>query len=573
MLVNSWNRAQTMLPGQGPARKSIDQSIDQRTKSTPNMLGLNRGRNLWKATGLLVVQTTIQIGNKLALYRLIKLRRRHILTRHNKLRLRYVAGLSAIALAGLVTLFGAALPSEAFVRYDAKYVGQDRIDPMISLSQNEDALPDEGGIIQPEETIPENKKNKIRTRPVLAGFARTVDEIIREGKAVVIHAGPPAPRTRSLEVGRGDTVAGVLQEAGVSGPDAYKAVKALSARYDPRKVKPGQRVELDLEPDGDGAYALSKMAMKIDAVKDVVVRRGEDETFKAQIEEKDVIERSYTGYANIQTSLYGSAQQAGIPVPVITEIIRAYSWGVDFQRDIRHGDKIEVLYNRYETEDGDVVRTGDVLYVNLSVGGKDIPIYRFEKSNGDVDYYEEDGRSIRKTLMKTPIDGARLSSGFGMRRHPVLGYNKMHKGIDFAAPMGTPVYAAGDGTIEKAGRNGGYGNYVRIRHNGELKTAYAHLHKFAKSVGKGKRVKQGQVIAYVGTTGRSTGPHLHYEVLKGGVQVNPSRVDLPVGEKLKGKELARFKDAMKSLQRQYVESSGGLKLARREDKKENKKLR
>ncbi|MFP4313934.1 MAG: M23 family metallopeptidase, partial [Alphaproteobacteria bacterium] len=171
------------------------------------------------------------------------------------------------------------------------------------------------------------------------------------------------------------------------------------------------------------------------------------------------------------------------------------------------------------------------------------------------------GQSIKKTLMKTPVDGARMSSKFGMRRHPILGYNKMHKGVDFAAPLGTPIYAAGDGVLEKVGRNGGYGNYMRIRHTNGLKTAYAHLHKFAKGMSVGKRVKQGQVIGYIGSTGRSTGPHLHYEVILNGKQVNPNRVDLPIGDSLKGKDLDNFKRYISKYDQMYAELSRGQKFA------------
>jgi murein DD-endopeptidase MepM/ murein hydrolase activator NlpD len=187
----------------------------------------------------------------------------------------------------------------------------------------------------------------------------------------------------------------------------------------------------------------------------------------------------------------------------------------------------------------------------LTVNSQPIEIYRFTLKNGDIDYFTEDGWSVRKALMKTPIDGARMSSGFGMRHHPILGYNKMHKGADFAAPTGTPIYAAGDGTLEHVGRKGAYGNYIRIRHNSTLKTAYAHLNKFAKGMSASKRVKQGQIIGYVGTTGRSTGPHLHYEVLLDGKQVNPNRIDLPTGEKLKGTNYANLQALIKKRQKEF----------------------
>ena len=197
----------------------------------------------------------------------------------------------------------------------------------------------------------------------------------------------------------------------------------------------------------------------------------------------------------------------------------------------------------------------------MNTGGREKPIYRYKMDDGRVDYFEPDGTSIRKTLMKTPVDGARISSGFGYRRHPVLGYNKLHKGMDFAAPTGTPIYAAGDGVLEYAARNGSFGNYARIRHNSKLKTAYAHMSKFKKGMHKGKTVKQGEVIGYIGTTGRSTGPHLHYEVLVNGVQVNPRSVKLPTGETLTGEQLKRFKSLIQGINQEYASLTKGLKFA------------
>lgn len=279
------------------------------------------------------------------------------------------------------------------------------------------------------------------------------------------------------------------------------------------------------------------------------------------LNEKELFPKLYARKTRIETSLYGSAARANIPSAVIAEMIRIYSWNIDFQRDIRSGDKIEVLYEAFETEDGEFARYGNVLFASLNVGNRDYPIYRFEMDDGRVDYFEPDGISIRKTLMKTPVDGARISSGFGMRKHPVMGYSKMHKGMDFAAPTGTPIYAAGDGVVERAGRNGSFGNYVRIRHNSKLKTAYAHLHRIKSSVSKGSRVRQGQIIGYVGTTGRSTGPHLHYEVLLNGEQVNPRSVNLPTGEQLAGQQLKRFKLQQGQTHQQYVSLGQGLKFA------------
>lgn len=258
-------------------------------------------------------------------------------------------------------------------------------------------------------------------------------------------------------------------------------------------------------------------------------------------------------------SLYGSAAKMGIPQSVVAQAIKIYSQNIDFQRDIRQGDKLEVMYDSYETEDGYVAKTGDVIYAKLTLNGREIPLYRYKDSSGRLDYYSPEGRSIRRTLMKTPIDGARMSSGYGMRRHPVLGYTKMHKGVDFAAPIGTPIFASGDGVIEKAGRFSSYGNYIRIRHNGQLSTAYAHLSRI--KVSPGARVRQGDVIGLVGNTGRSTGPHLHYEILVNGRHVNPNSVNLPVGENLQGKELKRFKQEVRGVEQQFAELYQGQKFA------------
>ena len=221
-------------------------------------------------------------------------------------------------------------------------------------------------------------------------------------------------------------------------------------------------------------------------------------------------------------------------------MIRIYSFDVDFQRELQPGDSFEVLYEALFENDGSLAKTDGVLYASLTLSGQRLDMYNFTPHSGHSDFFDSKGQSVRKTLMRTPIDGARLSSRFGMRKHPVLGYSRLHKGTDFAAPRGTPVYAAGDGVVESAGRNGAYGKYVRIRHNSTYKTAYAHMRRIAKGMRRGKRVRQGQVIGYVGSSGRSTGPHLHYEVLRGGRQVNPLKIKLPSGEKLKSADLESF---------------------------------
>ena len=379
----------------------------------------------------------------------------------------------------------------------------------------------------------------------------TISEGIRQ--ATIALKKPKKPSLHTVSLSSGDTIAQAIQDIGISGQDAYQAVKALSEYFDPRDVKVGQDFDVRLKNLSDGSAEFQQMVFEIDPVREVTISKEGDE-FKAALEEKELVKKSYAKSVKIKTSLYGSAVQAGIPSSIIAELIRVYSWDVDFQRDIRSGDEIRILYDVEETEDGDFVNYGDVSYANLTIGGKEKPIFRYKMQDGRVDYFQKDGQSLKKTLMRTPINGARLSSGFGMRKHPILGYNKMHKGVDFAAPTGTPIYAAGDGVIEQAGNNGAYGKYIRIRHHGSLKTAYAHLSKFGSGMTSGKRVEQGDIIGYVGTTGRSTGPHLHYEVLIKGEQVNPNRVDLPVGDALAGSELKRFKAMQAAIEDEYADA-------------------
>jgi murein DD-endopeptidase MepM/ murein hydrolase activator NlpD len=220
-------------------------------------------------------------------------------------------------------------------------------------------------------------------------------------------------------------------------------------------------------------------------------------------------------------------------------MIHLYSYDVDFQRDIRSGDKFEMLVESFYSEDGKKVKDGNVLFSSLTLQNRSIDVYAY-KINGNVEYFDFKGNSMRKSLLRTPVNGARVSSRFGMRRHPILGYSRMHKGTDFAAPRGTPILAAGSGTITYFGRKGGYGNYVQIRHNSDYSSAYGHASRFNRKFRVGSRVKQGDVVAYVGSTGRSTGPHLHFEVLFRGRQINPSKVKATSGIKLTGKELAKF---------------------------------
>ena len=362
----------------------------------------------------------------------------------------------------------------------------------------------------------------------------------------------PTVMVRKVSIKRGDTLAKVLLRGGADASEAYAATRALTEVQDPRKLRVGQELTLTFDTAEDDAPRLVDVSLAADIERSVVARLDPKGDFKAETVERPLEADALAVAGEIDGSLYAAADEAGVPARVIVDLIRLYSFDVDFQRDIQPGDRFQLYYEVLRNADGEVVKSQDILYARLIVGGKELPLYRFRHKDGDAEYYNEKGESVRKALMKTPIDGARLSSRYGLRRHPILGYTKMHRGIDFAAPRGTPIMAAGDGKVEVASWNGSYGRYVRIRHTSEFKTAYAHMTRIAKSVHPGSRVRQGEIIGYVGTTGRSTGPHLHYEVLRGNRQVNPLGLKLPTGRTLSGNEHVAFQKLRQQLDARYT---------------------
>ncbi|MEQ8816371.1 MAG: M23 family metallopeptidase [Thalassobaculum sp.] len=373
--------------------------------------------------------------------------------------------------------------------------------------------------------------------PAGAGKPARIDpKLLKEPHAFPSLAERPGPEDRIVTVARGDTLIGILTDNGVDRGSAHEVVRSLGTVFDVRRLQIGQDITLTFLPGSEGDQFLG-MALRPTPERDVLVKLDEAGGFVAEEAERALDQHDAYAAATIESSLYEAALAANMPIDVLMDLVRVFSFDVDFQRDVQAGDRFEVLYDGYDDEFGERVRNGEIRYAAMTLSGKTLSFYKFTPSSGVTDYFGPDGRSVRKTLMRTPVDGARLSSGFGARRHPILGYTKMHKGADFAASNGTPIMAAGDGVVEMAGWNGGYGNYVRIRHNSEIKTAYAHTSRFAKGIRVGSRVKQGQIVAYVGSTGRSTGPHLHYEVLLNGRQVNPMSVKLPAGEQLLGKDL------------------------------------
>jgi murein DD-endopeptidase MepM/ murein hydrolase activator NlpD len=353
-----------------------------------------------------------------------------------------------------------------------------------------------------------------------------------------------------IQVRRGDTLFKLLTKAGLSDAEAQDASHSLADVFSPSDLKVGQQITLNFATgaapvDADGNKLLG-LTLTPSVERDVKLTRDSEGQFVAAAVDRPLTERIDRAAGEIDVSLFESAHDAGLPAGLIGDVIKAYSYDVDFQRDIHEGDSFEVLYERFDTPTGELAKPGKLLYAALTLGGKPMAIYYFER-DGDGAYYTADGSAVRKSLLKTPIDGAKITSGYGMRVNPILGYSAMHQGIDFGAPMGTPIFAAGNGVIEQIGQVNGYGNYIKVRHNGTYETAYAHISRFASGMKRGTKVKQGQVIAYVGETGRATGPHLHFEIMVNGQHVNPSTVKTVAEDKLNGKDLKAFKTLVASI--------------------------
>ncbi len=347
---------------------------------------------------------------------------------------------------------------------------------------------------------------------------------------------------RTLEVGSGDTLMLLYLRAGIPRNQAAAAIEAMRKVYDPRRIRPGQKLTIAyLASDPafeDRGIRLRGAKLATGPTTAIAVERRGSAFAARKVDVRTETRLARTG-GEISSSLYRAAEKQDLPIPVLLQLVRIFSWDVDFQREIRAGDSFDVAWETLHTPEGAFVDHGDMVYGSLTLRGRKLELFRFTGRHG-TDYFNRDGAGARKPLMRTPIDGARLSSKYGKRRHPILGYTRMHRGVDFAARSGTPIYAAGDGRVAYAGRNGSYGIYVRIRHNSRYQTAYAHMRALRRGIRRGANVRQGQVIGYVGSTGRSTGPHLHYEILVDGRQVNPLSVSMPPQIRLKGADLAAF---------------------------------
>ncbi len=345
---------------------------------------------------------------------------------------------------------------------------------------------------------------------------------------------------RDVEVARGESLAMLLSRAGAPWRDIDDAMDALSPVFDTRRVRPGQEISVFLA-QSDGATRLIGFAFRSDPGAAVTVNR----LIKGNFAAREILTPLTFEVAHVvgvvDGSLYQAAVAAGATDRELAAMSDVFAYDVDFQRDIFPGDTFELVFERFFDEEGRTVKTGELMFVGLNAREGPKVFYRFKlPGDGEADWYDSNGRTARKFLMKTPINGARLTSGFGMRRHPILGFSRMHQGIDFAAPTGTPIMAAGDGTVVRAGFMGAFGRYIRIKHSGDYETAYAHLSAFSKGMKQGAKVRQGEVIGFVGTSGLSTGPHLHYEVMVKGRQINPISLKVPTGRILTGPQLQQF---------------------------------
>ena len=339
------------------------------------------------------------------------------------------------------------------------------------------------------------------------------------------------------KVKSGETFDKILEGYSIDKKEITKIKNSLKAKVNLNKLNTRQIIYLSLDKTNN---KINEFIYQTSNTQKIYLKRNiENDNFNGEIISIKLNKKIIYKENVILQSLYKSASDQNIPPNTIIEFARIYGFQVDFQRDIRKEDKFQIMYEIFLNENNEIVETGEIIFANLKLSGQDNSLYYFDHEDSEG-HYDENGKSVKKALMKTPINGARLSSPFGMRKHPIDGFNKMHRGTDFAAPMGTPIMASGDGIVKKAGWCGGGGKCVKIRHNSMYQTIYAHMSKFARGIKSGVRVKQGQTIGYVGSTGKSTGPHLHYEVIVNGKKVNSQKLKLPSGKILKGKERKLF---------------------------------
>ena len=371
-------------------------------------------------------------------------------------------------------------------------------------------------------------------------FKKTLDNIYLQKTFTKITSGLESRFiTIDYKVKQGDTYENIINGISISKAEKKLFLKTVTKNNNLKILKLNQNLYFKI--DKRNTPRILEFKIEVSKKKEILFTRSIDEKiFISKIIEKNLDKVITYKEGKITTSLYNAAINLNIKPGVIVDFARLYGFQVDFQRDIWKNDSFQIIYEEFKNVEGKVIETGDIIYANLNLQDNDIQLYKFEYEKNKIDYFDENGKSMRKTLMKTPINGARLSSSYGKRKHPILGFTKMHTGTDFAASTGTPIMASGDGLIVRAKWCGGGGNCVKIKHNSVYQTVYAHMSKFGRGIKKGVRVKQGQIIGYVGSTGLSTGPHLHYEVIENGKKINSQKLKLPSGKILKGNQRKLF---------------------------------
>ena len=341
------------------------------------------------------------------------------------------------------------------------------------------------------------------------------------------------------EMKEGETFSQILRKTQLNDNEIQKIIKLTEEKIDLNKLNIGVKIETLSTLENDKPY-VKNIIIYPDKENEIFIFRNNN-NFEIKSNKLKLFADLVYREVDIQNSIFESLIKVNIPENIIMEFVQLFSFDIDFQRDIREGNKIKIFYEKFNDQKQNFIKAGEIYFAEIQLHNHSYELYRFENKNKNlVGYFDSKGKSATKALMKTPINGARLSSGYGMRKHPILGYNKKHQGVDFAAPTGTPIMAAGTGHIEFVGNNGGAGKYIRIKHLNGYKTAYAHLSMYASGISKNVKVNQGQTIGYVGSTGLSTGPHLHYEVWFNGERINPMTMKLPSGKKLENEELVSF---------------------------------
>ena len=357
-----------------------------------------------------------------------------------------------------------------------------------------------------------------------------------------------------IKARNGDNIQRILYDQKISPTEVNNVLNALRREYNVGTLRNDQKVYLVVKREKNGNF-VSRLTVNIDNITTVHVFLNKDNVYETKRVTKILTKKNHLVETTIDRGIYRTAKQSGIENSIVAQFARLYGFEVDFQRDLKKNDKIKIFYERYLDDDGVSQKTGNIIYSEITNVEKNIILYRYEYPNGSIAYFTPEGKSIEKSLMRTPINGAKLSSRYGFRIHPIIGYNQMHQGTDFAAPTGTPIMASGSGTIEYSGWKGGYGKFISIRHSPVYQTNYAHLQDYAKGIRRGVKVQQGQVIGYLGSTGSSTGPHLHYEVVVNGRKENSQTLKLPSAAPLEGNNKNFFEIQKRNIDNLILETS------------------